>query len=124
MDGHTTVEVSLRGTHFHGNAKTLHHLVAPHADAVQPHDFLVLPRANHFHGGNRLIVVFTIEYSVEEIGELARVDLDLLLTVFLPRLLLGEPNRPNRRVTEDDGRDVLVARLGVGKLWTCVIRVC
>ena len=50
---------------------------------------------------------------VEKIGELARVDLHVVVPELLARLGLGYPARSHGRVGEYHGRDVRVVRLAI-----------
>lgn len=99
MNGDTVVEVRLGGTHLHSDAKALQDLVHRKTDAMQTDHLLFRADADQFHPG-RLAMLGQRRVHC---GELAAVDLHLLLTIFGDGFRLGQANGADGRVAEDHG---------------------
>lgn len=112
MNGHTAVKVGLGRTHLHGNTEALEHLTDSEAENVQTDNLLLRTGADDFHLGGVLGLLLLRHHAVVHGRELGVVDLDLIVTVALASLRLGQTNGTDFGVGEDDGGDVVIVELG------------
>lgn len=112
VNGHTAIKVLLGSTHLHGDTEALEHLTDTKAKDVQTNHLLLGAGANNLHLGGVLGLLFGRHNAVVHGGELGVVDLDLVITVLLAGFGLGETDAANLGVGENNGRDVLIGKLG------------
>ncbi len=107
MDGDAVVEVRLGGPHLHGDTEALQDLVHGEADAVQADHLLFRPDTDQLHPGGLAMLGQRRVHG----GELAAVDLDLILTVFGDSFRLGQPYGADGWVAEHHGRHQIVVEV-------------
>lgn len=111
MYRHTTIKIILCRTHLHRDPKALQHLSGADTDDMQTNDALLGARTNDLVGGGGLV----LEHGIVHRRKLRLVDFDVLVTVFLASLRLGETDRADLRMCEHDGGDAGVVKLGKGE---------
>lgn len=91
VNSNTAIKVCLCRTHLHSNTEALQHLANAETKNVQTDDLLRRAGADDLHLGGVLGLLLGGQTDVvEHVGELGVVDLDLLVTVALAGLGLGE----------------------------------
>src|SRR6476469_83236 len=112
MNRHGVVEVALGRAHLHRYGETLQQLIAAAADDVDADDFLVAAGDDEFYGH----LLFACGERVVHRRECRLINLHLSRAIGAHRLRLSKAYGADRRMTEDDGRDVAIGE--VAALWS------
>lgn len=109
MDSNTAIKVLLSSTHLNSDTEALQHLANAETEDVQTDHLLLRTGTDDLHLGRVLgLLLWGQADIVEHRGELRVVDLDLVVAVALAGLGLGETDRADFGVREDDRGDVLI----------------
>ena len=103
MNRHGVVEVFLRRAHADCYSEPLQHLVGAFTDDMTADDLLFLAGRDQLHRRAPLVHAQRVVHA-DEIGH---INLDVV-AILLARLVLGQPDRADRRMAEDHRRDQLV----------------
>mmetsp|Transcript_8523 Transcript_8523/g.24541 ORF Transcript_8523/g.24541 Transcript_8523/m.24541 type:complete len:318 (+) Transcript_8523:107-1060(+) len=113
VNGDRGVKVGLGGSHLHGDAESLEHLIGAHSDHVQSDDHLFFAGADQLHRSLWLVIGLHLPWSVVQVGEFGAVDLDVVLAVLGNGLVLAESDGADWRGRKHDRWDEVVRDLGV-----------
>lgn len=116
VNSDTAIKVLLSSTHLHSDTESLQHLANAQTKDVQADDLFLRASADNLHLGGVLGLLLGGQNGVVHSSELSVVDLDLVVAVALTGLGFGETDNADLGVGEDDGRDVLIRKLGVLEL--------
>lgn len=112
MNGDCIIKISLSRAHFDGDAESLEDLVTTEADDMQADDALLLTDNDELIGGGWLM----FGHGVVHICEARDIGAHVILAVLSQGLRFCQADGARGWVRENDGRNVLVLKLGIVKL--------